>query len=288
MVALGLCACETEEIRQLRNTARIARLERAEMMDLIENREERERELQSVEQHLRLHCPPNGENELLSRLTQSVSGAEVPVLRESSEGMVLRLQGTGAASSIVDAVEALGESSPFLSLERLSIRREAWSMDLASGPACPTLKAAAAKVTRYPLPPRGMFWAGTSKELRAEILATERDIQGWESGVLAGGVARLTHRLALLERLRARQLKGLGHLPGQLPLVQGLLDVDVVPALTLSRKEDGVWLLEHDLAEMDAAWMYRLRQAGYRLTTEGSGPRVLMHVSKLKRSPEGN
>lgn len=286
-VALGFCACETEEIQQLRRMSRVAQVERAEMMELIANRAERERELQIVEHRLRLHCPPNEENELISLLTQSVSGADVSVLLESSKGVVLRIQGTGASSGIVDAVEALGRTAPFLSLERLSIRREAWSMDLASGPACPTLEAAAAKVTRYSLPPRGVFWPGTSRELRAEIIATERDIQRWESTVLAGGVARLTSRLALLERRRTRQLDGLGHLTGQLPLVKGLLDIAVVPALTLLRKEDGEWLLESDLEGMGVAWVERLGMAGYQVTTERSGPLVRMHVSKLKRNPEG-
>ncbi|WP_147454750.1 hypothetical protein [Corallococcus sp. AB038B] len=286
-VALAVCACETEEIQQLKTLSRLAQLERAEKMELIANREERKRELQVVEHALRLHCPPNDETELRSRLTQAVGGADVSVLRESGEGRVLRIQGTGAESDLVDTMEALGKSAPFLSLERLSIRREAWSMDLAPGPACPTLEADAATVTRYPLPPQGALWPGTSRKLRAEILAMEHDIQRWESTVLAGGVARLNSRLALFERRRKRQLDGIGYLTGQLPLLKGLLDAAVEPALTLSRKEDGVWLLEGVRDGLDGGWVDRLRQAGYRLTAERSGSLVLRHVSKLTRTPEG-
>ncbi|NRD49215.1 hypothetical protein [Corallococcus exiguus] len=286
-VALAVCACETEEIQQLKTLSRLAQLERAEKMELIANREERKRELQVVEHALRLHCPPNDETELRSRLTQAVGGADVSVLRESGEGRVLRIQGTGAESDLVDTVEALGKSAPFLSLERLSIRREAWSMDLAPGPACPTLEADAATVTRYPLPPQGALWPGTSRKLRAEILAMEHDIQRWESTVLAGGVARLNSRLALFERRRKRQLDGIGYLTGQLPLLKGLLDAAVEPALTLSRKEDGVWLLEGGQDGLDGGWVDRLRRAGYRLTAERSGSLVLRHVSKLTRTPEG-
>lgn len=287
-VALGLCACGSEEeIAQLRRISRVAEVDRAEKEEMIANREERVRELQIIEERLRFRCPPSDEHELLALLTQTVD-AEVSVLRESSERVVLRLQGTGTASDLVDTVEALGENAPFLSLEKLSIAREAWSMDLAVGPACPTLAAAAAEVTRYPLPPRGgMFWAETSKELRTKILATERDIQRWESTVLAGGLAKLNSRKALLDRLQTRQTEGIGYVTGQLPLVQGLVASAVMPVLTLSRKEDGVWLLGSDLAGVDMGWVDRLGKAGYRMTVSRSGPRVLTHVSKLKRNPEG-
>ncbi|WP_342377789.1 hypothetical protein NVS55_00715 [Myxococcus stipitatus] len=164
LAALGLCACETEELRQLTRLKRAAQLERAELMERIARREEYARELQTVGHQLHTHCPPRDE-----------SGQARP-----------RLQGAGTARDLVGVLEALGKGAPFLSLERLSLHHEKWSMEFSSGPACQTLEEAAAQVTRYPLPPRGLFWPGTSKALREDILAAERDIQQWESTVLAG------------------------------------------------------------------------------------------------------
>lgn len=283
-VVLGLCACETEEIRELTRIHRTTMVHRAEMMELIAHREERERELRIVEQRLLIHCPPSDEHALLSRLTQTVGRADLKIRIEGSPGR-LQLQGTGAAGDIVEVLRALGEGAPFLSLEELSLHHEEWSMELAPGAACPTLGQVAAEVTRYPLPARGVFWRGTSNALRAKIIATERDLQQWESTVLAGGVAKLNSRWALLERLRDQQRDGPGHLMGQLPLLEGLLATLVGPAMTLSRKEDGVWFLERDVAGMDAAWVVRLGRAGYRLRTDRSGRLMLMHESKLKQTP---
>ncbi|MFP2927761.1 hypothetical protein ACLESO_21690 [Pyxidicoccus sp. 3LG] len=274
--ALGFLACEPEEIQQLRKMARTANLERAELIDRMENRAEWERELQTVESRLRLYCPPNDKRELLSRLKQSTAGADVTVLHESSDGVALRLQWEGEAGNIVDTMALLAKQAPFLSLQRLSVHREAWSADVDTGPACLTLEASAATVTRYPLPPRGVFWAETSKELRAEILAAESDIQRWESTILAGGLARVTARMALHERLRDQQLEGPDHLTGQLHLVKGLLDGAVVPELTLSKEAAGEWLLESKPAGMDTAWAERLGRTGYRLAGERGGLHVLM------------
>ncbi|MCP3064185.1 hypothetical protein LXT21_35975 [Myxococcus sp. K38C18041901] len=281
MMAWGLCACDTEEIHQLRDTVRTARLVHVEMHYLVTHLDESARELQAIEQQLHRHCPPAQEDDLRALLAKSLGGAEASLLQKDREGVVLRLQGTGAERGL-EAVETLGRSAPFLSLVRLSRHQQAWSMDLASGPACPTLQAVAATVTRFPLPPRGMFWPGTSQELREEIIATERDIQRWESTVLAGGLAKLNSRLALLERLRTRQSTGLGHLTGQLPLAKGFLQLPVAPSLTLSHQEDGRWLLEGDLAGMEVDWFEHFGRAGYGVTGDRSGPLLLIHRSPRK------
>ncbi|GEN11715.1 hypothetical protein MFU01_67520 [Myxococcus fulvus] len=259
---------------------RTAKLVREEMRYLVTHREESERELQDIEHQLRLHCPPH-EDALRSLLMQAVGGEEVSLLHKDSEGAVLQLRGAGTERGL-DAVEALGRSAPFLSLVRLSRHHEAWSMDVASDPACPTLQAVAAEVTRFPLPPRGIFWPGTSQELRNEVIAIERDIQKWESTVLAGGLARRNSRLALLERLKARQLTGIGYLTGQLPLAKGVLQLPVVPALTLSHKKDGPWLLEGDLAGMEVDGFEHFGRAGYQVKRDPSGALLLMHRSLLK------
>ncbi|MCP3137371.1 hypothetical protein [Pyxidicoccus xibeiensis] len=274
--ALGLVACETEEIQQLRDLARTSKLVRAELKDRLENRAESERELQTVERRLRLYCPPTDKGELLSRLKEVAAGADVTVLHERDEGVVLRLQWEGETGNIVDTLEVLGKHAPFLSLRKLAVQREAWSADVDTGPACLTLEASAATVTRFPLPPRGVLWAGTSKQLRAEIVAAESDIQRWESTTLAGGLARLNSRRALHERRRDQQLDGPDHLTGQLRLVKGLLGGAVVPELTLSKAEGGEWLLESNPAGMDAAGVERLARAGYRLAGARGGLQVLM------------
>ncbi|TQF12927.1 hypothetical protein FJV41_26575 [Myxococcus llanfairpwllgwyngyllgogerychwyrndrobwllllantysiliogogogochensis] len=275
-VAVGGMACETEEIRELRNQARLAALHRSELADRIKYRADWERDLRAVEARLRFYCPPVDQEELLSRLTPFVAGADVKVLHESSDGVVLRLQWASRAGDIVDTMLEFAKVVPFLSLNRLSIQREAWSVDVETGPACPTLEEQAARVTRFPLPPRGMLWNETSRKLRAEILAAQRDIQRWESTTLAGGLAVVTSRMVLNDRLRAQQLGGPEHLFGQLRALNGLIEGAVVPEMTLSRIPDGRWLLEGNPAGTDTAWAERMAQAGYRLEGGPEGPQVLI------------
>ncbi|NVJ26639.1 MULTISPECIES: hypothetical protein [Myxococcus] len=276
MVTLGCTACETEEIRRLRSLKRSSSLARAELVEMLENRVERERELQAIEHRLRFYCPPVDQEELLSRLTQAVARANVKVLHESRDGVMLRLQRADGVGDIVNTLSALWRAAPFLSLTRLSVQRDAWSADFETGPACLPLKEAAATVTRFPLPPRGMLWTETSRKLRAEILAAERDIQRWESTSLAGGLARINSRKLLHERRRDQQLGGPDYLMGQMKLIEGLLEGAVAPELTLAKQAAGRWLLESNLAGLDVARAERLGRAGYRLEGGPEGSQVLI------------